>query len=149
MKIALGADHAGLTLKNEVKRALTEMQLTVTDFGTESETAVDYPDFARPVADAVASGSHDLGILVCRSGVGMAIAANKIAGVRAANVLNVESARLSREHNDANVLALAARVTAVPQALAIVRTFLDTSFAGGRHERRVTKITELERRRDI
>ena len=140
MKIALGADHAGLTLKNEVKRALTEMQLTVTDFGTESETAVDYPDFARPVADAVASGSHDLGILVCGSGVGMAIAANKIAGVRAANVLNVESARLSREHNDANVLSLGERQITEDLAVAIVREWLGATFEGGRHARRIAML---------
>ena len=147
MKIALGADHAGVALKDEVKRALTEMRVEVTDFGTETETSVDYPDFARPVADAVASGTHDRGILVCGSGVGMAIAANKVAGVRAAHVLDVESARLSREHNDVNVLALAARVTAAPRALSIVKAFLETAFAGGRHARRVTKITNLEHHR--
>ena len=100
MKIALGADHAGLSLKNEVKRALAELRFTVTDFGTKSDTAVDYPDFAGPVSEAVAAGTHDRGILICGSGIGMAIAANKIAGVRAANVLDVKSARLSREHND-------------------------------------------------
>ena len=148
MKIALGADHAGVALKNEVKRALLDRSIDVTDFGPETDASVDYPDFARPVADAVAAGTHDRGILVCGSGVGMAIAANKVAGVRAANLLDVEAARLSREHNDLNVLALAARVTAVPRALAIVQAFLDTAFEGGRHERRIKKIADLEHDRD-
>ena len=147
MRIALGADHAGVALKNEVKRVLIDLKLDVTDFGTDGEAPVDYPDFARPVASAVADGTQDLGILVCGSGVGMSIAANKIAGVRAANVLDVESARLSRAHNDANVLALAARVTAAARAIEIVRAFLDTPFDGGRHARRVTKIVDLEHRR--
>lgn len=148
MRIALGADHAGVALKNDVKRALTDLSMDVTDFGTDSEASVDYPDFARTVGAAVASGTHDRGILVCGSGIGMAIAANKIAGVRAANVLDVEAARSSREHNDANVLALAARITATTRALEIVRAFLDTPFAGGRHARRVSKISDLERRAD-
>ena len=148
MRIALGADHAGVALKNEVKQALSGLPVDVTDFGTDSEASVDYPDFAQPVAAAVASGTHDRGILVCGSGLGMAIAANKIEGVRAANVLDVETARMSREHNDANVLTLAARVTATARALEIVRTFLDTPFAGGRHARRVSKIRSLESRSD-
>ena len=149
MKIALGSDHAGLSLKNEIKLVLAELQFTVTDFGTKSDTAVDYPDFAWPVSKAVATGTHDRGILICGSGVGMAMAANKIVGVRAANVLDIKSARLSREHNDVNVLALAARVTTTPIALEIVKVFLNTSFSRGRHERRIAKIAELERRRDV
>ena len=148
MKIALGADHAGVSLKNEVKRVLAELRFTVTDFGTKSDKAVDYPDFAWPVSKAVATGTHDRGILICGSGVGMAMAANKIAGVRAANILDIKSAQLSREHNDVNVLALGARVTTTPIALEIVKVFLNTSFLGGRHERRIAKIAELERRRD-
>ncbi|HJO16696.1 MAG: ribose 5-phosphate isomerase B [Vicinamibacterales bacterium] len=149
MKIALGADHAGVSLKNEVKRVLAELRFTVTDFGTKSDKAVDYPDFAWPVSKAVATGTHDRGILICGSGVGMAMAANKIAGVRAANVLDIKSAQLSREHNDVNVLALGAMVTTTPIALKIVQVFLNTSFLGGRHERRIAKIAELERRRDV
>ncbi|MEE3138036.1 MAG: ribose 5-phosphate isomerase B [Acidobacteriota bacterium] len=149
MKIALGADHAGVSLKNEVKRVLAELRFTVTDFGTKSDKAVDYPDFAWPVSKAVATGTHDRGILICGSGVGMAMAANKIAGVRAANILDIKSAQLSREHNDVNVLALGARVTTTPIALEIVKVFLNTSFLGGRHERRIAKIAELERRRDV
>jgi ribose 5-phosphate isomerase B len=149
VKIALGADHAGLSLKNEIKRVLADLRFTVTDFGTKSDTAVDYPDFAWPVSNAVATGTHDRGILICGSGVGMAMAANKIVGVRAANVLDIKSARLSREHNDVNVLALAARVTTTPIALEIVKVFLNTSFSRGRHERRIAKIAELERRRDV
>tara|TARA_B100000929_G_scaffold78046_1_gene60908 strand:- start:4349 stop:4798 length:450 start_codon:yes stop_codon:yes gene_type:complete len=149
VKIALGADHAGVSLKNEVKRVLAELRFTVTDFGTKSDKAVDYPDFAWPVSKAVATGTHDRGILICGSGVGMAMAANKIAGVRAANILDIKSAQLSREHNDVNVLALGARVTTTPIALEIVKVFLNTSFLGGRHERRIAKIAELERRRDV
>ena len=149
MKIALGADHAGVSLKNEVKRVLAELRFTVTDFGTKSDKAVDYPDFAWPVSKAVATGTHDRGILICGSGVGMAMAANKIAGVRAANILDIKSAQLSREHNDVNVLALGARVTTTPIALEIVKVFLNTSFLWGRHERRIAKIAELERRRDV
>ncbi|SVB27980.1 uncharacterized protein METZ01_LOCUS180834, partial [marine metagenome] len=138
-----------VSLKNEVKRVLAELRFTVTDFGTKSDKAVDYPDFAWPVSKAVATGTHDRGILICGSGVGMAMAANKIAGVRAANILDIKSAQLSREHNDVNVLALGARVTTTPIALEIVKVFLNTSFLGGRHERRIAKIAELERRRDV
>ncbi len=146
MRIALGADHAGFALKDEIARFLDELGIPSEDFGTRSGESVDYPDFAETVARAVASGAFDLGILVCGTGVGMAIAANKIAGIRAAPITEVDTARLSREHNDANVLALGARVTPADRALQIVRTFIDTPFAGGRHERRVEKIANLERR---
>ena len=148
MRVALGADHAGVGLKAAVRRVLDDLHIAATDFGTEAEVAVDYPDFAAPVARAVADGDCDLGILVCGSGIGMAIAANKIAGVRAATALDLESARLSRQHNDANVLALAARLTPADRAIEIVRAFLDTPFAGGRHQRRLDKIMDLERRTD-
>lgn len=118
--------------------------IDVHDFGTVGEASVDYPDYAAKVGRAVASGEADLGILACGTGLGMAIAANKIAGVRAAPVVDLESARLAREHNDANVLALGARVTSPEMALQIVAIFLDTSFAGGRHQRRLDKITALD-----
>ena len=145
MRIALGADHAGVRLKEKVKRVLDELNVSHTDFGSVSEESVDYPDYAARVASSVASGEFERGILVCGSGIGMAIAANKVHGVRAAPVTDLEAARLSREHNDVNVLALGARVTPSGQALAIVRTFLNTPFAGGRHQRRVDKIVALER----
>jgi len=143
--IALGADHAGVTLKEEVKRVLEDLNLPYRDFGTSSDESVDYPDYAARVAAAVASGECDRAILVCGSGIGMAMAANKVRGVRAAPVVDLETARLCRAHNDANVLALGARVTPRDRALEIVRTFLDTPFAGGRHQARVDKISVLER----
>jgi len=144
MQVALGADHAGFRLKENVKRLLAELQVPYVDFGTTSEESVDYPDIAGQVARAVSSAAFDRGILVCGTGIGMAMAANKVHGIRAAPATDVEAARLSREHNDANILALGGRTTPVPQALAIVRTFLDTPFAGGRHQRRVDKIAALE-----
>jgi ribose 5-phosphate isomerase B len=144
MRIALGADHAGVELKAHVRQLLAEMRVPYEDFGTLTNGSVDYPDFAAEVAGSVASGRFDRGILVCGSGIGMAIAANKIRGVRAAAVNDVESARLAREHNDANVLALGGRMTSIDRAREIVRVFLETPFAGGRHQRRIDKITEIE-----
>jgi len=148
MRIAIAADHAGLTLKRDIARLLGEMQLPYEDFGTDSEGSVDYPDYAARVAHGVADGEFDRGILICGTGIGMAIAANKVAGVRAAPVTDLDTARLSREHNDANVLALGARFLGRERALEIVRIFLETPFAGGRHERRVQKIAALETDRD-
>ena len=144
MRIAIGADHAGFELKEVVKQALDELRTPYKDFGTESDDSVDYPDYAARVAAAVAGGEFDRGILVCGTGIGMAMAANKVDGVRAAPVMDLESAKLSREHNNANVLALGARVTPPERALDIVRTFLKTAFEGGRHERRINKIAALE-----
>ena len=147
MRVALGADHAGVQLKDAVRSLLQARGVEVHDFGTIDQTSVDYPDYAALVARAVAAGEVDRGILACGTGLGMAIAANKIDGVRAAPVVDLESARLSREHNDANILALGARVTTPDMALQIVSTFLDTPFAGGRHQRRIDKITALEHER--
>ena len=144
MRIGLGADHAGVELKDRIKRALGDRGVDYEDLGTDSDQRVDYPDYARRVGEGVASGVFDRGILCCGSGIGMAIAANKISGVRAAPVSDVETARLSREHNDANVLALAARTLDADAALAIVDAFLTTSFAGGRHQRRLDKIASME-----
>ena len=146
MRVAIGADHAGFSLKEAIKGLLAGLGIEVQDFGTGSDASVDYPDFAARVARGVADGAFERGILVCGTGIGMAMAANKIAGVRAAPVTGLESAKLSRLHNDANVLTLGARLTAPALALDIVRTFLDTPFEGGRHQRRVDKITDLERR---
>lgn len=144
MRVALGADHAGVHLKDAVRQQLESRGIEVRDIGTVDETSVDYPDYATQVARTVASGDADRGILVCGTGIGMAIAANKVDGVRAAPVVDLESARLSREHNDANVLALGARVTTPDLARQIVDTFLDTPFAGGRHQRRIDKISAIE-----
>ena len=144
MRIALGADHAGVTLKDDIRKFLDEKGLTYTDFGTEGTDSVDYPDFAARVARGVASGEFDRGLLFCGSGIGMAIAANKVPGVRAAPVVEEESARLSREHNDANVLSLGARLTSPEVARRLVTVFLETPFSGGRHQRRVDKITALD-----
>ena len=144
MTIALGADHAGVALKDAVRQLLDARGLRYTDFGTNADASVDYPDYAALVAKAVASGEADRGILVCGTGVGMAIAANKFAGVRAAPVYTVDTAQIVREHNDLNVLTLGARTTTIDEARAIVAAFLDTPFAGGRHGRRVDKISALD-----
>ena len=144
MTIALGADHAGVALKDAVKHLLDARGLRYTDFGTTADASVDYPDYAAMVARAVASGEADRGILVCGTGVGMAIAANKIAGIRAAPVYTAATAQIVREHNDLNVLTLGARTTTADEARDIVAAFLDTPFAGGRHGRRVDKISALD-----
>ena len=144
MRIALGADHAGVTLKDDLKQLLDQRGITYTDFGTHSTESVDYPDFASKVAHEVAAGRFDRGILVCGSGIGMAIAANKIAGIRAMAVETEDAARLSRQHNDLNVLALGARLTPADDARALVNVFLDTPFSGGRHQQRIDKITRLD-----
>ncbi|MFI5103893.1 MAG: ribose 5-phosphate isomerase B [Terriglobales bacterium] len=144
MKIALGADHAGYELKDRIKRYLQQKGLEVLDEGTFSGESVDYPDYARLVARDVSERRASLGILVCGSGIGMAMAANKVAGIRAVNASSEQEAQLSREHNNANVLTLGARILPQDQALAIVDKWLATPFAGGRHERRVEKIGALD-----
>jgi ribose 5-phosphate isomerase B len=144
MKIALGADHAGYELKERLKPWLAKQGIELADKGTVSGESVDYPDFAREVALEVTGGRADYGILVCGSGIGMSIAANKVPGARAANVCSENDARLSREHNNANILALGARSLDEAAARKIVEVFLHTEFAGGRHQRRVDKISELD-----
>ncbi|HLE44965.1 MAG TPA: ribose 5-phosphate isomerase B [Methylomirabilota bacterium] len=144
--IALGADHAGWQLKEEIKAWLLGRNVEVTDFGTHSPDPVDYPDYAAQVGEAVASGKAARGVLVCGTGIGMAMAANKVPGVRAAFCPDLFTARMSREHNDANVLTLGGRLTGRELALEIVEMWLRAEFQGGRHGRRVGKITELERR---
>ena len=145
MKIALGADHAGYQLKDQIKQHLAQQGIELRDEGTSSPESVDYPDLARAVAHDVAEQRANLGILVCGSGIGMAIAANKVDGIRAANVTSEYEAQMSREHNNANVLALGARILKPEDALRIVDKWLAASFAGGRHERRVEKIAALEK----
>jgi ribose 5-phosphate isomerase B len=144
-RIALGADHAGFHVKESVKRFLRDAGYEVDDLGTQSEESVDYPDYARAVAERVAAGADGLGILVCGTGIGMAITANKVPGIRAAVAHDAATARLAREHNDAIVLTFGGRIVGDVKALEIVRAFLDAQFAGGRHERRINKIRELER----
>jgi ribose 5-phosphate isomerase B len=144
MRIALGADHAGVVLKEQIKERLGQRGIPYTDFGTTGAESVDYPDFATEVAKQVATGAFDRGVLVCGTGIGMAIAANKVPGTRAASVVDEQSAVLSREHNDANVLALGARITGAEQAMRLLDLFLDTPFSGGRHQRRVDKLTALD-----
>ena len=141
MTIAIGSDHAGFSLKEEVKSRLTEKGYTVTDFGTHSADSVDYPDFAHPVAEAVEKNKAERGILICGSGNGVCITANKHAGVRAALCWNEELAALARQHNDANVLCIPSRFITSETAFAMVNTFISTSFEGGRHQKRVEKIS--------
>jgi ribose 5-phosphate isomerase B len=140
MKIALASDHAGYRYKEAIKRRLAELGHEVRDFGTDSEEPVDYPDFIRLAAAAVARGECERGIVLGGSGNGEAIAANRFRGVRCALCWNVETARLARQHNDANMISLGQRMLDEPTALAIVETWLTTPFDGGRHERRIQKI---------
>ncbi len=144
MKIAIGADHGGFELKNQLRDALTAAGHQVRDFGANSPESSDYPDYAGAVAHSVANGEVERGILVCGSGVGMAIAANKVKGIRAAVGMTEELVALTRQHNDANILTLGARFTDPATAQTLVKTFLNTNFEAGRHERRVAKIAGLE-----
>jgi ribose 5-phosphate isomerase B len=143
-KIALGADHAGFEEKEKLKKTLDEIGVEYEDLGTFSNDSVDYPDYAKKVGEAVASGKVEQGIVVCGSGIGIGIAANKIHGVRAAQAWNEETARLARQHNDANVLSIGARVIPEAEIPKIVKAWFDADFEGGRHEKRVEKITALE-----
>ncbi len=144
-KIIIGADHAGFPLKETIKQYLAEMGYAITDVGTDSDESVDYPEFGIRVAERVSSGEFDRGILVCGSGVGMNIVANKFPHVRAVLSLDEETARLSRQHNDTNILVLAGRRTDSESAKSIARLWLNTEFEGGRHQRRIDKIGELEK----
>jgi ribose 5-phosphate isomerase B len=146
MKIAIGADHAGFALKEKLRLRLAEEGHEVVDFGTNSAESCDYPDFAEPVAREVAQGRCDRGVLVCGTGIGMAIAANKVEGVRAAPAESEDEVRLTRSHNNANVLTLGARYVDESRAAAFVDLFLETEFAGERHARRVAKIARMEHR---
>ena len=144
MILALGSDHGGFRLKETIKQHLEAAGITCRDFGAYSTDSVDYPDFAQAVAKSVVGGECDRGILVCGTGVGISIAANKVKGIRAALCHDVFSAQMSREHNDANILALGERVIGSGLALMIVDTWLKAEFAGGRHSKRVEKIAALE-----
>ena len=144
LHIAIGADHGGHEQKDQLVTWLRGQGHEVLDVGTHGAESVDYPDFARAACAVVAAGQADFGILVCGTGIGMQIAANKVHGIRAANVTSPQFARLAREHNDANVLTLSGRFVGLEANKAIVEAFLTTSFAGGRHARRVAKVMNIE-----
>lgn len=144
MKIAISSDHGGNNLRREIIQELVELGIEYVDFGPDSDDSVDYPDFAMPVANGVASGNFDRGILICGTGIGMSIAANKVKGIRCALVHDVFSAKATRQHNDSNILAMGERVIGPGLAREIVKTWLNTSFEGGRHERRIGKLMDLE-----
>jgi len=146
MRIAMAADHAGFELKEKLRRKLAEEGHEIGDFGTHSADSCDYPDFAEAVAREIAAGRFERGVLVCSTGIGMAIAANKVRGVRATPAESEDEVRLTREHNDANVLTLGSRYLDEERAANLIRVFLSTSFTGGRHARRVEKIAGIERR---
>lgn len=145
MKVAIGADHGGYRLKEDIKGLLEDLGVDYKDFGTHSIESVDYPDVALPVAQSVADGLFDRGILICATGIGIGIAANKVKGIRAALVHDTFSAHASREHNDANILTMGERVIGPGLARDIVTIWLATDFEGGRHERRVEKIMAIEK----
>ena len=143
LTIAIGSDHAGFELKEAVRKYLESLKISVKDFGTFSADSVDYPDYAFAVASAVAEGEFDRGILICGTGIGMSIVANKVKGIRAAECLTPYLAEVSRRHNNANVLTMGGRVLSVEEAREIVHIWLETPFEGGRHQRRVNKIHKL------
>ncbi len=147
MRIAFGNDHAGFDQKAELVEYLKSLGHEVTDYGTDSSDRVDYPDYAFKVGEAVAAGDQDFGILVCGTGIGMSIAANKVRGIRAANVTMPDVAPFARAHNNANVLTLSARYVDVDTNKLIIKKFLETEFEGGRHEGRVNKINALDEER--
>ena len=149
MKIGIGADHRGFNLKEKIKEHLSKDGVDVKDFGTFSEEPFDYPDVAKVLAESVGRGEIDRGILVCNSGIGMSISANKVKGVRAALCRDIEDAEASRRHNDSNLLALGAGRTDFEISSVIIETWLKTPFEGGRHERRVKKIMEMEQKSSI
>jgi len=144
-RIAVGADHAGFQVKERVKEELQKEGFEVIDFGTHTGDSVDYPDYARLVARSVSQAESNRGVLVCGTGIGMAITANKFRGIRAATCNDTYTARMAAEHTDANVLCVGARVVDADHAVAIVREWLKAKFTGGRHQRRIDKISEIDR----
>lgn len=144
MKVAIASDHGGVNIREEIKSLMDEMGIQYEDFGCECGNSVDYPDYALPVAEKVANGEFDRGILICGTGIGMSIAANKVKGIRCALVHDTFSAKATREHNDSNMLAMGERVIGPGLARDIARIWLSTNFEGGRHENRVNKIKQYE-----
>lgn len=145
MKVAISSDHGGNNLRKEIINLLTELDIEYIDYGPDSDASVDYPDYAVPVANAVVEGKADRGILICGTGIGMSISANKIDGIRCALVHDVFSAKATRGHNDSNILAMGERVVGPGLAREIASAWLQTEFEGGRHERRIDKMMELEK----
>lgn len=146
-KIAIGSDHAGYEAKERAKDVLASLGAEVLDVGTSGSESVDYPDFGAAVGRAVARGEAERGVLICGSGIGISIAANKIAGVRAAVCWNEETARLARQHNDANIICIGARFIEPDLAARMIQTFMETDFDGGRHQQRINKIAKLDEER--
>lgn len=144
MKIAIGSDHAGFQLKNDIIDHIKSKQIDIIDCGTFSEQSCDYPDYAKIVAEKIKNKEVDIGILLCGTGIGVSIAANKVKGIRAANVWNSETAALAKQHNDANVICLGARFIAPYYAKKIVDAFLSSNFESGNHKRRIEKISQME-----
>ncbi|KYD19014.1 Ribose 5-phosphate isomerase B [Parageobacillus caldoxylosilyticus] len=144
MKVAIASDHGGIHIREEIKQLMDEMGIEYIDLGCNCETSVDYPDYAIPVAEKVARGEVDRGILICGTGIGMTIAANKVKGIRCALCHDVYSAKLTRQHNDSNILAMGERVIGPGLAREIAKAWLTTEFEGGRHARRIGKISEYE-----
>ena len=145
-RLAIASDHAGRELREDLKAYLAELGVEYIDMGVDSDKSVDYPDYGSPVAEKVSSGAVARGVLICGTGIGMSILANKYKGVRAALVSDVYSARMSREHNDANILVIGGRIVGKGLAREILKTWLETPFEGGRHQKRLDKITEVERK---
>ena len=148
-RIAIGSDHAGYPVKEAIRKYLEAAGYQVDDQGTSTEESVDYPDYGKSVGELVASKQDDFGIAVCGTGIGISIAANKVPGIRAALAHDVLTARLAREHNDANVLALGGRIVTAVAAVEMVQTFLTTAYVGGRHQRRLDKISQIERDKQL
>ncbi|MDQ0218516.1 ribose 5-phosphate isomerase B [Peribacillus cavernae] len=144
MKVAIASDHGGMNIREEIKKLMDELGIQYEDFGCECETSVDYPDYALPVAEKVARGEFDKGILICGTGIGMSISANKVKGIRCALVHDVYSAKLTRQHNDSNVLAMGERVIGPGLAREIAQTWLTSEFEAGRHANRIGKIADYE-----
>ena len=144
--IVIGSDHGGLSLKAALKNYLQRRGCTVSDAGTDNDSSVDYPDFGQKVAEMVVAGTAELGVLICGTGIGMSIAANKVPGIRAALVTDVFMARMAKEHNNANILVLGGRVLDEQKACDLVGAWLDATFEGGRHQGRLDKITEIEKK---
>ncbi|KKK37959.1 ribose 5-phosphate isomerase [Mesobacillus campisalis] len=144
MRVAIASDHGGINIREEIKQQMDEMGIEYEDFGCDCETSVDYPDYALPVAEKVARGEFDRGILICGTGIGMSIAANKVKGIRCALVHDVYSAKLTRQHNDSNMIAMGERVIGPGLAREIAKSWLGEEFEGGRHANRIGKITSYE-----
>lgn len=144
MKVAIASDHGGINIREEIRSLLEELNIPYEDFGCDCETSVDYPDYALPVAQKVASGEFDRGILICGTGIGMSISANKVKGIRCALVHDVFSAKMTRAHNDSNVLAMGERVIGPGLAREIAQTWLQSDYEGERHAKRLKKLTEIE-----